>query len=46
MAGKPQREFDWAERELFEERTLIERVNSRVKDEFGARTVGYAGRRK
>lgn len=38
-------EMTWAQRERFKERTAVERVNSRLKDEFGARNVrvrGYA----
>ena len=46
VTGKPQREFSWAERERFKERTLIERVHSGMKDEFGARTVWVRGAAK
>ncbi len=37
-------ELTWAERERFKERTMVERVNARLKDEFGAshlRVRGY-----
>jgi hypothetical protein len=40
------RTFTWAEEDRFRERTSVERVNSRLKDEFGARNVRVRGARK
>jgi Transposase DDE domain/Transposase domain (DUF772) len=37
------RQFSWAEEERFKERTMIERVNGRLKDEFGGRFVRVRG---
>jgi hypothetical protein len=42
----PPRELSWAERERYRERTMIERVNGRLKDEFGARFVRVRGASK
>jgi len=39
-------ELTWAEQERFRERTMVERVFSRLKDEFGARTIRVRGARK
>jgi hypothetical protein len=44
--GAPKRELTWAEKDHFRERTLIERVNGRLKDEFGGRTLRVRGARK
>ena len=44
--GKPRRQFSWAEAERYKERTMIERVNGRLKDEFGARSVRVRGAAK
>jgi hypothetical protein len=42
----PQRELSWAEADRYRERTLIERVNGRLKDEFGGRQIRVRGARK
>ena len=39
-------EMTWAERDRFAERTLVERVFSRLKDEFGARSIRVRGASK
>jgi Transposase DDE domain len=44
--GKPQRQLTWAEKERYKERTMIERVNGRLKDEFGGRSVRVRGAAK
>jgi hypothetical protein len=41
--GAPKRELSWAEQDHFRDRTLIERVNGRLKDEFGGRTIRVRG---
>jgi len=46
VPGKPQRELSWAEKNRYRERTLVERVNTRMKDEFGARVVRVRGASK
>ncbi len=33
--GTPARESSWAQKERYQERTMIERVNARIKNEFG-----------
>jgi hypothetical protein len=43
---KPPRQFSWAEKERFKERTIVERVNARIKDDFGGRTVRVRGAAK
>jgi hypothetical protein len=40
------RELSWAESDRFGERTMIERVYSRLKDEFGGRYVRVRGASK
>lgn len=40
---KPNRQFSWAEEERYKERTMAERVNARLKDEFGGRNVRVRG---
>jgi hypothetical protein len=40
------RELTWAERDRFAERTMVERVYSRLKDEFGARFIRVRGASK
>jgi hypothetical protein len=40
---KPKRELSPAQRERYKERTMVERANSRLKDEFGGRTVRVRG---
>jgi hypothetical protein len=44
--GAPKRELSPAEAEHYKERTMIERVNGRLKDEFGGRTVRVRGASK
>lgn len=44
--GKPERQLTWAEADRYKERTMIERVNGRLKDEFGARSVRVRGAAK
>ena len=44
--GKPKRELSWAEQDRYKERTMVERVNGRLKDEFGGRTVRVRGAAK
>lgn len=42
---KQPRQLTWAESDRFRERTMVERVNGRLKDEFGCREIfvrGYA----
>lgn len=39
-------EMTWAEQDRFAERTMVERVFSRLKDEFGARVIRVRGPRK
>lgn len=39
-------EMTWAEQDRFGERTMVERVFSRLKDEFGARTIRVRGASK
>lgn len=39
-------ELTWAEQERFAERTMVERVFSRLKDEFGARAIRVRGASK
>jgi hypothetical protein len=48
LTTKPKlaREFTWAEEKRFKERTLIERVNGRLKDEFGGRNIYVRGPQK
>jgi hypothetical protein len=40
------REMTWAEEDRFRERTMIERVNARLKDEFGGREIRVRGASK
>jgi hypothetical protein len=42
----PKRELSPAQRERYKERTMVERTNSRLKDEFGGRTVRVRGAAK
>jgi hypothetical protein len=44
--AKPKRELSWAEQDRYKERTMVERVNARLKDEFGGRTVRVRGAAK
>ena len=43
---QPPRSFTWAEADRFGERTMIERVYARLKDEFGGRDIRVRGYRK
>lgn len=43
---QPTPQFTWAQQERFKERTMIERVNGRLKDEFGARQIRVRGAAK
>ena len=43
---QPAPEMSWAQQERFKERTMIERVNARLKDEFGARHLRVRGAAK
>lgn len=43
---KPTPQFTWAQQERFKERTMVERVNSRLKDEFGGRQIRVRGAAK
>jgi hypothetical protein len=38
--------FSWAEEDRFKERTMVERVYARLKDEFGGRQIRVRGPRK
>jgi hypothetical protein len=40
------REMTWAEEDRFRERTMVERVNARLKDEFGGRQIRVRGASK
>jgi hypothetical protein len=44
--GKVAPEMTWAQQERYKERSTIERVNARLKDEFGARNVRVRGAAK
>lgn len=44
--GPLPRQLSWAEEERYKERTMVERVNGRLKDEFGARCVRVRGASK
>jgi hypothetical protein len=44
--SKPKRELTWAEQDRYKERTMVERVNARLKDEFGGRNVRVRGAAK
>jgi hypothetical protein len=44
--GKPPRQLSWAEADRYRERTMIERVNARLKDEFGGRFIRVRGAAK
>jgi transposase len=43
---KPTPQLTWAEQERFKTRTMIERVNARLKDEFGASQIRVRGAAK
>ncbi|WP_321476128.1 transposase [uncultured Paludibaculum sp.] len=40
---KPTPELCWAKKDRFKERTMVERVNARLKDEFGASQIRVRG---
>jgi hypothetical protein len=42
----PARELSWAQKERYKERTMSERVNARIKDEFGGRHIRVRGAAK
>ncbi len=44
--GKPKRQLSEAEGQRFRERTSVERVNARIKDEFGGRHIRVTGAKK
>lgn len=46
LTKKHPRQFSWAEAERYKERTMIERVYSRLKDEFGGRSIRVRGANK
>jgi hypothetical protein len=49
FSGRPEweaREMTWAEEDRFRERTIVERVNARLKDEFGGREIRVRGAQK
>ncbi len=40
---RPAPELSWAQQERFKERTMVERVNARLKDEFGGNHLRVRG---
>jgi hypothetical protein len=44
--GPAGRTFSWAEEDRFKERTTVERVFARIKDEFGGRDIRVRGAKK
>jgi hypothetical protein len=44
--GKQPRQLSWAEADRYRERTMIERVHARLKDEFGGRFIRVRGAAK
>jgi hypothetical protein len=44
--ARPAPQFTWAEQERYKERTMSERVNARLKDEFGACRIRVRGATK
>ena len=44
--SKPKRELSPAQKQRYKERTMVERVNARLKDEFGARHIRVRGAQK
>jgi hypothetical protein len=46
LRGKAKRELSWAERDRYRERTMVERVYARLKDEFGGRHIRVRGASK
>jgi hypothetical protein len=43
---KQPRQFSWAQQERYKERSMSERVNARLKDEFGGRFIRVRGAQK
>lgn len=43
LPDKPAPQLCWAKRDRFKERTMVERVNARLKDEFGASQIRVRG---
>jgi transposase len=46
LKNKLPRQLSWAEADRYRERTMVERVYSRLKDEFGGRYVRVRGASK
>ena len=46
LPGKAPRQLSWAEQDRYKERTMVERINGRLKDEFGGRYVRVRGAAK
>jgi hypothetical protein len=46
LPGKAPRQLTWAESSRYRERTMAERVNARLKDEFGGRYIRVRGAAK
>jgi hypothetical protein len=46
LLAKPTRQLSPAQRERYKERTMVERANARLKDEFGGRSVRVRGAAK
>lgn len=46
VVSKPKRELSPAQKERYKERTMVERVYARLKDEFGARHIRVRGAKK
>jgi transposase len=44
--SKPKRQLSPAQQERYKERTMVERVHARLKDEFGARHIRVRGAKK
>jgi hypothetical protein len=44
--SKPPRQLSWAQQDRYRERTMVERVNARLKDEFGGRSIRVRGAAK
>ena len=46
VKGKQPPQLSWAQQERYKERTMVERVHSRLKDEFGCRQIFVRGHAK
>jgi hypothetical protein len=44
--SQPPRQLSWAQQDRYRERTMVERVNARLKDEFGGRSIRVRGAAK